>query len=112
MKTFTLVMAVLLVSPALAQSKPKAASAAAADPCAPIGRTADGRFVYSLKCETLPMPVAPPRAENGAVAAGQTPAAVEEEDQGGLFKNPFPSIIKPTNIQQTPGVGAPGGGAR
>lgn len=107
MKRFAVLIAVLLASPAWAQNKPKGASAA--DPCAPIGRTADGRFVYSLKCETLPAPVAPPRAENGAVAATQAPAPVEEEDKGGLFKNPFPSIIKPTNIQQTPGVGPAGG---
>jgi hypothetical protein len=110
MKIFAVVIAVLLVSPVWAQSKPRAASVAPQDPCVPIGRTADGRFVYSLKCENLPAPVAPPRAQDGAVAA--TPAAVEEEDQGGLFKNPFPSIIKPTNIQQTPGVGPPGAGGR
>jgi hypothetical protein len=105
MKTLTVAIAVLLASPALAQTKPKPISAAQVDPCAPIGRTADGRFVYSLKCEKLPVPVAPQRADAGAVGAAPAPVAEEEEDKGGLFKNPFPSLIKPTNIQQTPGVG-------
>jgi hypothetical protein len=110
MKTSGLVMVALLMSaPALAQSKQKAA---AEDPCAPIGRTADGRFVYSLKCETLPA-VAPPRATtaNGASAAAVERApAVEEEDKGGLFRNPFPSLIRPSNAEQIQGVGPPPSG--
>ena len=44
---------VLIASPAWAQTKlpPKAAKA---DPCAPIGRTADGKLVYSMKGDNLP----------------------------------------------------------
>jgi hypothetical protein len=57
-----LVLAILLVaSPAWAQTKlvPKSVTARA-DPCAPIGRTADGKLVYSMKCENLPAPPPPP----------------------------------------------------
>jgi hypothetical protein len=31
-----------------------------ADPCAPIGQTADRKLVYSLKCDNLPGPPPPP----------------------------------------------------
>jgi hypothetical protein len=89
----------LLASPALAQSKPVAQRA---DPCAPIGRTADGKLVYSLKCDNLPAPPPPPRAE--AVA----PAPVVEEDKGGLFRNPFPNLVRPTEpTERVQGVGPP-----
>jgi hypothetical protein len=57
-----LVFAILLIaSPAWAQTKlvPKSATARA-DPCAPIGRTADGKLIYSMKCENLPAPPPPP----------------------------------------------------
>jgi hypothetical protein len=88
----------LLASPAFAQNKPPAGRA---DPCAPIGRTADGQLVYSMKCENLPVPAAPPRAEA---------APVEDEDKGGLFRNPFPSLIKPSSVERSPGVGPPPSG--
>jgi hypothetical protein len=57
-----LLVLLLIASPAAAQVKltPKT-SAAHPDSCAPIGRTADGKLVYSMKCETLPAP--PPQAE-------------------------------------------------
>ena len=56
-----LLLLLLIASPAAAQVKltPKT-STAHPDPCAPIGRTADGKLVYSMKCETLPAPPAPP----------------------------------------------------
>ncbi|SPP94038.1 hypothetical protein [Bradyrhizobium vignae] len=56
-----LLVLLLIASPAAAQVKmtPKTA-AAHPDPCAPIGRTADGKLVYSMKCENLPAPPAPP----------------------------------------------------
>lgn len=59
-----LLVLLLIASPAVAQVKltPKI-SAAHSDPCAPIGRTADGKLVYSMKCENLPAPPAPPQAE-------------------------------------------------
>ncbi|AWM02611.2 hypothetical protein [Bradyrhizobium amphicarpaeae] len=59
-----LLVLLLLTSPAAAQVKltPKTA-AGHLDPCAPIGRTADGKLVYSMKCETLPAPPPPPQAD-------------------------------------------------
>ncbi|MCP3410095.1 hypothetical protein [Bradyrhizobium sp. CCGB01] len=60
-----LLILLLIAAPATAQVKlaPKT-TAAHPDPCAPIGRTADGKLVYSLKCENLPAPPPPaPQAE-------------------------------------------------
>jgi hypothetical protein len=57
-----LVLAIVLIaSPAWAQTKltPRRATARV-DDCAPIGRTADGQLIYSLKCDNLPAPPAPP----------------------------------------------------
>ena len=71
MKKLILVM-FLLSSPAWLQTRlaPKAA-AARADNCAPIGRTADGKLVYSMKCETLPaQPAPPPQAVAMTIATG------------------------------------------
>jgi hypothetical protein len=48
--------------------------------CAPIGRTEDGRLVYSMKCETLPSPVAPPQAE-----PAPTPPPEPEIHRSGIF---------------------------
>jgi hypothetical protein len=77
-----LVFAILLISsPAWAQTKllPKSATAGA-DPCAPIGRTADGKLVYSMKCDNLPAPPAPPpQAEISA------PAPEPEVQRSGIF---------------------------
>ena len=81
------VVAILLMSsciaasPSLAQTKltPKASSRV--DNCAPIGRTANGELVYSMKCETLPAPPPPPQAE-----VKETPPPPEPEvDRSGLF---------------------------
>ncbi len=57
-----LVFAVLLIAqPGFAQTKlvPKSVTARV-DNCAPIGRTADGKLVYSMKCENMPVPPPPP----------------------------------------------------
>ncbi|SFP65163.1 hypothetical protein SAMN05216330_10912 [Bradyrhizobium sp. Ghvi] len=80
-----LLILLLIASPAAAQVKPgPKASAARLDPCAPIGRTADGKLVYSMKCESLPAPpAAPPQAE-----LKEAPAAAEPEPEvrrSGLF---------------------------
>ncbi len=78
-----LLLAILLISsPAWAQTKslPKGA-AARADNCAPIGRTEDGKLVYSMKCENLPTPPAPPpQAETREV-----PAPEPEVQRRGIF---------------------------
>ena len=109
MKTQAVLIALLMACPAAAQSKPKAA-AAPVDPCAPIGRTADGRFVYSLACETLPAPAAPLRADSGASPSGTQSAAPVEQDKGGLFRNPFPSLVRPSGDERVSGVGPSTGG--
>jgi hypothetical protein len=58
MKKLVFAIAILLVaSPAWAQTKSKKT---AVDDCAPIGRTGDGQLIYSLKCNNLPAPPAPP----------------------------------------------------
>jgi hypothetical protein len=81
-----LVLVILLVSsPALAQVKltPKNTTARV-DNCAPIGRTADGKLVYSMKCESLPVPPPPPQAE---VAPPPAPVAAPEPEvqRSGIF---------------------------
>ena len=78
-----LVFAILLIaSPAWAQTKlvPKSVTARA-DPCAPIGRTADGKLVYSMKCENLPVPPSPPQAEISEPA----PPPQAEIQRSGIF---------------------------
>ncbi len=78
-----LVFAILLIaSPAWAQTKllPKSVTARA-DSCAPIGRTADGKLVYSMKCENLPAsPPPPPQAE-----VSPPPAPEPEVQRSGFF---------------------------
>jgi hypothetical protein len=78
-----LVLAILLIaSPAWAQVKlvPKGATARG-DPCAPIGRTADGKLVYSMKCDNLPAsPPPPPQAE-----IKEAPPPEPEVQRSGIF---------------------------
>lgn len=106
MKTWILIAALASLSPVAAQS-PAKPQAKRSDPCAPIGRTADGKLVYGMACENLPAPPIPLRAEAAAAAA---PAPVEEEDRGGMFRNPFPSLIKPSDGDRIQGVGPSTGG--
>lgn len=98
MKIRVLIVSLLLASPAWAQSKPPLPSRG--DPCAPIGKTANGELVYSMKCEKLPAPVTPPRAE----APAQAPVV---EEKGGLFRNPFSSLARPSSDEREAGVGPP-----
>ena len=79
-----LVLFILLISsPAWAQTKPPAKGATArVDNCAPIGRTADGKLVYSMKCENLPVPVAPPPPQ---AEAAPPPAPQPEVRRSGIF---------------------------
>ncbi len=85
-----LLLIVLMASPAWAQTQltpksaaPKGAASRVVDNCAPIGRTAKGELVYSMKCDNMPAPPAPPpQAEVREVPA----AAPEPEAQrGGIF---------------------------
>jgi len=70
--------------PAWAQTQltPKGVTART-DNCAPIGRTANGQLVYSMKCENLPAPPPPPQAELKETAP--PPAAEPEVKRSGLF---------------------------
>jgi hypothetical protein len=75
----------VLVSPVWAQTKltPKNATARVVDNCAPIGRTANGQLVYSMKCDNLPAPPAPPpQAEANEPPA---PPPAPEVQRSGLF---------------------------
>jgi len=84
-----LVLLLLLASaPAWSQTRPtpKDASGQASkrvDDCAPIGRTEDGKLVYSMKCETLPAP--PPTSPQAAAREVPAPAPEPEMQHGGLF---------------------------
>jgi hypothetical protein len=82
-----LVFAVLLVaSPAWAQTKltPKNTTARV-DNCAPIGRTADGKLVYSMKCDNLPAPPAPPPQAEVKETPAPTVAPEPEIQRSGIF---------------------------
>ena len=85
-----LVFAILMIaSPAWAQTNqvkpaPRAVTARA-DVCAPIGRTADGKLVYSMKCDNLPVPVAPAPPPQAEVAPPPEP----EVQRSGLFGMSF-----------------------
>jgi hypothetical protein len=80
-----LVFAILLISsPAWAQTKltPKNVTARV-DNCAPIGRTAEGQLVYSMKCDNLPAPPPPPPQAEVA------PPPEPEVQRSGLFGMSF-----------------------
>lgn len=72
-----LLLILLMASPAWAQTQltpqpatpqpatpkattPKGTVARVVDNCAPIGRTAKGELVYSMKCDNMPAPPPPP----------------------------------------------------
>ena len=84
-----LLVVLLAASPAWAQTaltpkaSPKAATARAVDTCAPIGKTAKGELVYSIKCDNLPVSLPPPQAE----AREAAPAAAPEPEvqRSGIF---------------------------
>jgi hypothetical protein len=84
--TMVLAASVLMSVPASAQTKltPKT-PAARADNCAPIGRTANGELVYSMKCDNLPAPVAPPQARMDETAPPPPPPPEAQRGGSGLF---------------------------
>jgi hypothetical protein len=71
---------------ACAQTKltPKAATAGV-DNCAPIGRTANGELVYSMKCDNIPAPPPPQQAE----VKQAPPPAEPETERSGFFGMSF-----------------------
>ena len=78
-----LILSILLIaSPAWAQTKllPKSATARV-DNCAPIGRTEDGKLVYSMKCENMPAPPPPPPQAQ----IREAPAPEPEVQRSGIF---------------------------
>jgi hypothetical protein len=84
-----LLLILLMASPAWAQTQltPKAATpkgtARVVDNCAPIGRTAKGELVYSMKCDNLPAPPAPP--PQAEVREAPAPPPEPEVQRGGIF---------------------------
>ena len=82
-----LLLFLVTCSPAWAQTqlvpaaKSQKSTVARADPCAPIGKTAKGELVYSLKCDNLPTPPPTPQAEVKEVP----PPAEPETQRSGLF---------------------------
>jgi hypothetical protein len=92
----SLLALLLIASPAWAQTQltPKTTTATATtatattkgatarvDTCAPIGRTAKGELVYSMKCDNLPVPPPPPpQAE-----VREAPLPEPEAQRSGLF---------------------------
>jgi hypothetical protein len=94
MKRLVLIM-LILAQPASMQSAlaqmapaPKPGSTTRADACAPIGRTEDGKLVYSMKCDNIPKPVAPPTPPQAAAQPAQSAPAAEPEpetERSGLF---------------------------
>ncbi|WFU75294.1 hypothetical protein [Bradyrhizobium sp. CB2312] len=81
-----LLVLLLMASPAAAQVKlTPTATAAHPDPCAPIGRTADRKLVYSMKCENLPAPPAPPPQAELKEAPPPVTEAEPEARRSGIF---------------------------
>jgi hypothetical protein len=81
---------ILLVtgSPAWAQTQlapPAAKNTARVDPCTPIGKTAKGELVYSMKCDNLPAPPAPPPVPQAEAKPAPPPPAEPETRSTGLF---------------------------
>ena len=56
--------------------------AARVDNCAPIGRTAKGELVYSMKCDNVPAPAPPPQAR---IEETTTPPPQPETQRSGVF---------------------------
>jgi hypothetical protein len=86
MKKFLLAL-LLIASPAWAQTNlvsrdTRKGAIARADVCAPIGRTAKGELVYSMKCDNLPAP--PPPPPQAEVKEAPPPPAPETQ-RSGLF---------------------------
>jgi hypothetical protein len=73
---------------AAAQTRlPAKGTAARIDNCAPIGRTAKGELVYSMKCENPPAPQAssPQQASPAQAEASEAAAPEPEVKRSGLF---------------------------
>jgi hypothetical protein len=90
-----LLLVLLMASPAWAQTQltpqsatpkaatPKGAAARVVDTCAPIGRTAKGELVYSMKCDNMPAPPPPPPPPQAQVR--EAPPPEPEARSTGIF---------------------------
>nr|WP_083794836.1 hypothetical protein [Bradyrhizobium sp. ORS 278] len=93
MKRLSLIIVVAaqsaLMQVAMAQTSPapKPGAIKRGDACVPIGRTEDGKLVYSMTCESIPKPVAPVAPQAAAQPAPSAPAAEPEPEteRSGLF---------------------------
>jgi hypothetical protein len=76
----------VLLAQAFAQTKltPKNVTARM-DNCAPIGRTANGELVYSMKCDNIPAPLTPPAPTPQAEAKEPPAPPAPEIQRSGLF---------------------------
>jgi hypothetical protein len=86
--SFAVLLPLSMMPPAWAQTKPSPkATIARVDNCTPIGRTADGKLVYSMKCDNLPAPAPPPAQAEAAPVATQAAPAPDEPavERSGLF---------------------------
>jgi hypothetical protein len=81
----TVLVVLLTMSAVSAQAPPKSAAKGAANHCAPIGQTAKGELVYSMKCQNLPAPVAPPAPPPQAEVRETAPPSEPEPARGGIF---------------------------
>ena len=63
----------------------KSTKAARLDNCAPIGRTANGELVYSMKCDNIPAPPPPAAAPPQAEVKEAPPQPEQETQRSGLF---------------------------
>jgi hypothetical protein len=83
-KILLCVMMVAAATPAWSQTKPKPGRA---DPCAPIGQTANRELVYPMNCNNLPAP--PPLPPQAEVQQAPAPAPEPEVRRSGLFGMSF-----------------------
>jgi hypothetical protein len=80
-----LLLLLLMAFPACAQAQtPSKGTATRADPCAPIGKTAKGELVYSMKCDNPPATSPSPSAAQ-VESREASPVAEPEARRGGLF---------------------------
>jgi hypothetical protein len=86
-----LLVPLLMATPSCAQTqlvprdtaRPATRGAAArVDNCVPIGRTAKGELVYSMKCDNVPAPAPPPQAR---IEETTTPPPQPETQRSGVF---------------------------
>ena len=79
MKKLALIL-VMIAQPAWAQMKLASKDVSKRDSCAPIGRTEDGKLVYSMKCESLPARPTPAVAQQPQASPASSPEVSPRSD--------------------------------